>query len=187
MRRPGEIHRQFQQALFRHRKKAIEAALKRTPENCAHNRVSPLHPAVDPDGTPFQVRVCGNAQAGLCGVVCDLDHGGDVVVHQCDQFVPLRTPEEVKATVKEEFRQLARQPPATLASKYPDLAALAWVLEEPVEMSEDVEDVPQELHDTTRPAVPPTPQGVVALVPVERWPRFWGWVRTLGRYVLWWR
>ena len=195
MRRPGEVHQKFKQVLYRHRKRAIEAVLRRVPRNCVHNCASPLHPSVDPDGTPFQVRVCGNAAAGLCGVVCDSDHGGDVVAQQCVHFVPLRTP----AQVKEEFQQLVTQSPAALAARYPDLAALAWVIKDPVEVSEEdeVEDVAQELHDPPGPRVPPEP---VALAPVEpagpllpttdrsRWLDLWRrLLRALGRLPLPWR
>lgn len=195
MRRPGEVHQKFKQVLYRHRKRAIEAVLRRAPRNCVHNCASPAHPAVFADGTPFQVRVCGNAAAGLCGVVCDSDHGGDVVAHQCAHFVPLRTPDQVK----EEFRQLVTQSPAALATRYPDLAALAWVINDPVEVSEEeeAEDVAQELHNPPEPGIPPEP---VALAPVEpagpllastdgsRWLALWhSFLRALGRFTPPWR
>lgn len=84
-----------------------------------------------------------------------------MVAQQCTHFVPLRTP----AQVKEEFRQLVTQSPAVLATRYPDLAALAWVIKDPVEVSDGEEEhVAQEPHDPSGSGVQPEP---TALAPVE--------------------
>ncbi len=194
MRRPGEIHQKFKQVLYRHRKRAIEAVLKPTPENCAHNGIAPTHPGWVASGGArgplVQLRVCKNVEAGIAGVICDSHYAeglSGVCARTCPHYRPVKTPEDVK----EEFRQLASQSLGDLAAKYPDLAALAWVLKDPVEVTEeadDVQDVPpsQERFDEhvkpTELVKPPEP------VVEARWRYYWrGFVLALQRFQPPWR
>lgn len=119
----GEVAQKLKQLLFRHRKHEIEQALSRAPETCAHNRPTVVAGCDDP-GLP---RICGHGSQ--VGLVCDLDYEGDAQALGCPLWEPARGADQIKA----DFRALVLEGPAAVSKRYPDAAALMWVLGQGVE------------------------------------------------------
>lgn len=108
----GEVRQKLKQVRFRHLKREIESRLRVTAKNCIHN-------------VPLEVR---KAEVGFCAlkhVVCDLSEGKDHAP-TCPNFGLRSSKEEIKA----EFQALMDAPIHEIAAKYPDLAALTWVVGE---------------------------------------------------------
>lgn len=107
----GEIRQKLKQVRFRHLKREIESCVKVTARNCIHN-------------VPLQVR---GVEVGFCAlkhVICDVAEGKDHA-QECPNFGLRASKDEVKAA----FQSLMDAPVHEVAAKYPDIAALTWVLE----------------------------------------------------------
>ena len=108
----SEVRQKLKQVRFRHLKREIESRLRVTAKNCIHN-------------IPLEVR---KAEVGFCAlkhVVCDLSEGKDQA-STCPNFGLRVSKEEIKA----EFQALMDAPIHEIAAKYPDVAALTWVVGE---------------------------------------------------------
>ena len=108
----GEIRQKLKQVRFRHLKREIEYRLRVTAKNCVHNG-------------PLEVR---GETVGFCAlkhIVCDLAENKDHAA-TCPNFGLRSSKEEIKA----EFQALMDAPIHEIAAKYPDLAALTWVVGE---------------------------------------------------------
>jgi hypothetical protein len=107
----GEVRQKLKQVRFRHLKREIESCVKVTARNCIHN-------------APLQVR---GVEVGFCAlkhVICDVAEGKDHA-QECPNFGLRASKDDVKAA----FQSLMDAPVHEVAAKYPDVAALTWVLE----------------------------------------------------------
>lgn len=123
MKTPREIRHKIKQARYRHLKRAIRKGLSRKPCNCFFNR------SVRPPNQP-NLGVCMKGAQDLStwkGVVCDEAHGGLGKASDCPFFKERRTKEEITAKF-EDFLEGATF--VEVAERYPDMAALMWVLKE---------------------------------------------------------
>ena len=137
MKTRGQIAQKFKQAQYRHLKREIERLLKRTAPNCKNNRTLSLK--IGP--------------VGVCSLDCDVcDARFEDRAPECEDWDPRHEKDAIKASLKEFFQ--TRKVPE-IAIRFPDVAALLWVL------ADDEED-PQ--------AGPLIPQGVsVTLSGVQVW------------------
>lgn len=137
MRPRSQVRQQLRQVTFRHLQKQLRDNFKQKPSTCKHNREILLN-----DGS---VRVCGhlNPEGHPRHVVCDARVAGcKEMARSCPLWAPLKTKEEIKET----FGLLLQSDRGEIAAKYPDIAALLWVLdsEEDVPSSEDLARVEPE-------------------------------------------
>lgn len=123
MRTQAQIRQQLKQVTFRHQKKRLRTLFKQRPDTCCHNREVEL----DADS---HVYLCGfTSSAGEPrNVPCDARIPGcSEMARECPLWEPMQT----KSEVKQEFQELMATDRGVIASKYPDIAALMWVLDEP--------------------------------------------------------
>ena len=121
MKSAGQIYQKLKQARFRHIKKEVEALLKKTSRNCSH--FSPLPELPNPLGIcKLDYRVCGKERSA-----------------NCEDFAHLHGREAIKGSLQEFF---SKRDIADIAVRFPDVAALLWVLE-----GETFEDDPHEGDD----------------------------------------
>lgn len=130
MKTEGKVRQQLKQVVFRHLKKEIESSQKRVSQNCVFNTDGSV------PGYPSQCRHYSRQFK-----VCDSSVNPSVC-QRCEIFVLKRDPEHVKL----DFRQLMTEEKSVVAEKYPDIAALRWVLEE---------EVPEDLMEEVEPTPPP--------------------------------
>jgi len=119
MKSKGQVAQKFKQAQFRHLKKELGRLLKRQAPNCKNNRVLAL------DIGPV----------GICSLDCQVC---DVRFHDrapdCEDWEPRHQKEEIKQSLKDFFQ---KKTVPEIAVRFPDVAALLWVL------AEEKEDDPQ--------------------------------------------
>ena len=108
----SEVRQKLKQVRFRHLKREIESRLRVTARNCIHN-------------TSLEVRGAGVGFCTLKHVICDAGERKDQAP-DCPNFGIRSSKEEIKA----EFQALMDAPVHEIAAKYPDLAALTWVVGE---------------------------------------------------------
>lgn len=141
MRTEGQIRHKLQQVTFRHLQRTVRTALSCRPENCTYNGVVKL-----PTG---DVRICTLlTDKDGAHPPCDESFGGLKQAANCPKFLCRNTKEDVR----EGFTEFLRNSDvATIASRYPDIAALLWTLDAttPVIPQEDPDPAPVE------PQVPP--------------------------------
>ena len=126
----GQILQKVKQVKYRYLKKFLDKCLSKVSGNCIHNRPTEIN-----QSSAENVCLCGYQmeEKSWVGLICDKRINPDLAKN-CDTFDPLNTKEELK----EEFNSsLQTLPLAILASKFPDLAALLWVLDETQEEDED--------------------------------------------------
>jgi hypothetical protein len=124
----GQVRQKLKQVLFRHRKEFVRLNLSRRPENCEHNATVrlPLHVS-----SRAGVRVCGfvDPDGDWNDRVCDSALGGDRQAGRCPHYSCRNTAELLKADFNERVGLgEASVEIGQLASEYPDVAALMWVL-----------------------------------------------------------
>ena len=127
MKTRGQLIQKIKQVRFRYMKKFIDKCMSKASQNCVYNRQSSL--TVD---SVSSVCICGFNMENRDWVAdpCDKRLNPDKATN-CDQFLLLNNKDELK----EEFNtSIDALPLPAIASKFPDLAALLWVL------SDDVED-----------------------------------------------
>lgn len=145
MRSEGNVRHKLKQVSYRHLQRLLRENFRQKPQRCAHNSL---------------VILDESSTVGLCGVLsvdgvprhlpCDSRIPGcDDMAQGCSMFKPLKT----KAEIKDEFQVLlSSSDRGEIASEYPDIAALLWVLDsegismDEVSDGEDLEDVPTEPH-----------------------------------------
>ena len=103
MKTEGEIHHKLQQVRFRHLKKELEARLSEHPVNCKHFT---------------ELKACQ-----LQNAPCSQPPGRPAA---CGVFEQANDKDELKAGMKEFF---LTRPAAEIAARFPDVAALMWVLD----------------------------------------------------------
>lgn len=131
MRTEGQTRQQLKQVLFRHLQRELRQNFRRVPEACQYNK----H------------RYVGGEQAlGVCCLdpkqllICDPKLGGDAVAQNCLKWQALRTKEQIKS----EFRSLVSSGDrGRIATRYPDVAAMLWVLDD-VSLTEEMRTVEEQ-------------------------------------------
>ena len=133
MKKQGAIKHKLKQVKHRLLKKAIRNGLSKKPCNCTHSG-----------------QVKGNANEPLffvClqevekpkewdGVICDSS-----TPNTCPFFKTYKTEEEIKKEFNREFDDLINEGDmGKIASRYPDVAALLWVLADSTDDSQDDND-----------------------------------------------
>lgn len=150
MKKEGAVRQKLKQVMYRHRKKYMEKNLEPLPSNCSHNRAVklPLLPG------PGQIHVCRYVEEGVWNdKVCDLRFGGEKVARECPFFTCKKTAEELKEAFQSSVRKAIdnQQAMGLLAHRFPDVAALMWVLDQTPEeilgVDEDTEDSGEEDAD----------------------------------------
>lgn len=137
MKSVGAIKHKLNQVRFRHLKKRLDAELRPAPNNCQYNVVVPRHHALSSKGVAVDLAAVGVCVVGVreSDPAWPVSHCDDRIdegarARTCEKFCPRRTKEEIK----EDFqKRLDLMTLPEVASHYPDMAALIWVL--------DVEDL----------------------------------------------
>jgi hypothetical protein len=127
MKTEGKVRQQLKQVAFRHLKHEIESSQKRLSHNCIFNTKG---------SNPGFASQCTQISNFL--KMCD-SRINPQVCQKCTLFVTTRDPDMVKS----EFKELMQQEKSSIAEKYPDIAALRWVLEDevPEDLTEGIETV----------------------------------------------
>jgi hypothetical protein len=106
--------------MFRHLQKALREMFKQTPESCYHN--APVGLGASGAVHLCHVKVDGKPRKMLCD---SRQWGGQRQARNC----PLWQPKSDKDAIKAEFRRLMSGNRGEIAARYPDVAALMWVLD----------------------------------------------------------
>lgn len=119
MKTDGQVRHKLQQVTYRHLQRTVRTALSCRPENCVHNGAVSL-----PTG---EVHYCNllETKDGM-KLPCDEAFGGLAQAAKCPDFSCKNTKEKIQ---KEFAEFLENSDVATIASRYPDVAALLWVLD----------------------------------------------------------
>ena len=123
LRTGSQVRQKLKQVMYRHLQKELRENFRQVAEGCGHNQPSDLkgfgivHLCQYPDRDGHKPRK----------MLCDSRmFAGERQAREC----PLWKPKRDKADIKAEFRALmAAKDRGPLASKYPDIAALMWVLD----------------------------------------------------------
>lgn len=134
MKTEAQVRHKLQQVKFRHLKREIRTGMSRKPCNCENNGLVNME-----NGSTMGICLLGAGQSGYWqGILCDESRGGLRVAETCPNFNAIRTPTEIRSEFDTFLKSNNR---AVVAEKYPDVAALLWVLEEEVDVTgaEDLE------------------------------------------------
>lgn len=124
MQAEGLIRQRLKQVLFRYLQKELRANFKSAPESCLHNQCVALVADGYEEG---DVGVCGYKLEGVPRrVACDSRLSwGQEQARTCQWWTPLKS----KESIRQEFHRLITGCElGVIAAKYPDAAALMWVL-----------------------------------------------------------
>lgn len=148
MKTEGQVKHKLAQVRFRHLKREVRNGLSHKSVNCKHN--GPLE--VPGQGV---VGVCLKGAGDLTtwhGGVCDESFGDRAA--QCQFFECVHTKEQIR----EDFNNfLESGDRGLIAEKYPDMAALLWVLDmDRPESEPEPESSPESSHEST-----PSPESEV--------------------------
>lgn len=134
MRTEGQIKQKLKQVMFRHLQKLLRTKVfRKRPDACKHNQLS--------SASGPKVWLCHSRDPDVNHRICDTRF------EDCLKFAlicPCWEPKRSKEGVQADFRLLMESGDrGIIASEYPDIAALLWVLGEDVPdvLREVVEDV----------------------------------------------
>lgn len=150
MRSEGQVRQQLKQVAFRHLQKRLRDNFRQRPDTCLHNGAVLLDEAA---GTTV----------GLCGVLaadgsprhvpCDARIAGCLeMARGCPLWEPIQSKDAIKAEFTAVLQSADR---GLIASQYPDIAALLWVLDNPAaiptveelaEAADKIEEAPAPPH-----------------------------------------
>lgn len=141
MKTEGQVRHKLQQVTFRHLQRTVRTALSCRPENCIHNGSVNL-----PTG---EVHFCNLLETkDGSKIPCDEAFGGLEQASKCPEFARKNTKEKVQ----EEFTQfLKASDVATIATRYPDVAALLWTIDATAPIVPQTDPDPEPV----RPPAPP--------------------------------
>lgn len=133
MKNQGAIKHKLKQVKHRLLQKAIRKSLSKRPSNCKYSG------QVKGSANDPLFYVClqdADRPKEWDGVICDPS-----VPNNCPFFTPHRSEEEIKEAFNKEFDDLINEGDiGKIASKYPDVAALLWVLSDETGGDEDDRD-----------------------------------------------
>lgn len=130
MKTKGQLIQKIKQVRYRYLKKFLDKCLAVNAQNCLYNR-----PSTFDVGSVVSVCICGYGveKKEWKARPCDKRHNPELA-QNCSKFELLSSKEELK----DEFNtSLDSLPLPAIASKFPDLAALLWVLSEDIEEGDD--------------------------------------------------
>lgn len=117
MRTESQVKHKLSQVTFRHQKRELRTRLSKKSGNCSFQKKVGL-PVLG------SVGVCSYPMAGVD--LCDEIHGDTDRASKC----PFFTCSSSKESIREEFTEfLSQSSRAQVAERYPDVAALLWVLD----------------------------------------------------------
>jgi len=133
MRSQTQIRHQLKQVTFRHLQKRLRKLFQQRPETCLHNREVLL------DECGSYVRLCGvlSPHGVSRDLLCDdrIARCNDVA-RECPLWEPLQTKDEAKI----EFHEIVQSGDrGVIASEFPDIAALMWVMDDPTDVPTQAE------------------------------------------------
>ena len=128
MKPEGSVRHKLKQVRFRYLKKDLEQSLSVCSKNCMWNRSVSV-------GTTT-VGICGHGK--YANTLCDDAASEGANPTECSEYKPRFTKSEVKEAF---YGQLDNSTLPEIAYRYPDMAALLWVL------SDDDDDVPEHNPD----------------------------------------
>ena len=135
MKKQGAIKHKLKQVKHRLLQKAVRTRTSKKPCNCKHSGL------VRGNASEPIFHVClldADKPREWEGTICDPS-----VPNSCPFFKPFRDKEEIEAEFEAEFERLVSEGDlGAIASKYPDVAALLWVLSQ-----EDKEDEAPDTED----------------------------------------
>ena len=134
MKSDGNVRHKLKQVKFRHAKHEIEDLLTPSPTNCTYNI------------SEGEFHKCSLQEQPM--VICDKRYGGLEVASGCPNFQPKYTKEQIKESLSNFFLNSSIP---EIARRYPDMAALLWVLGDPEDRTEllgdetiEEESIPEE-------------------------------------------
>jgi hypothetical protein len=140
MKKQGAIRHKLKQVRHRLLQKALRTSTSKKPCNCKHSGL------VRGSASEPLFHVClldADKPREWEGTICDPS-----VPNTCPFFKPSQTREEIEEAFNQEFDRLIKDGDmGKLASKYPDVAALLWVLSESSEEDEPDEAPPSGDHE----------------------------------------
>lgn len=174
MKTEGQVKRKLAQVRFRHLKREIRNGLSKKSVNCKFND---------------RIDIPGHEGVGIClyragdpdhytGGMCDEAHNDRAA--QCPYFECRNS----KDKIREDFMSFVSSADrAHIAERYPDMAALLWVLEADTSLSvDDAQDDGEEDEPEEPTEEPPAPEPT-AIVVRSSWDRtmnvlrgFWDWL-----------
>ena len=133
MKSEGKIKHKLRQVKHRIIQKECRKATSKKPCNCVHSGVVRGH-ASEP---LFHVCLMDSDKPDEWeGMICD-----NSVPNTCPFFKPQKTEEEIRDEFNFEFDEIINEGDmGKIASKYPDVAALLWVLADSTDETEDDDD-----------------------------------------------
>lgn len=164
MKSEAHVKHKLSQVRFRHLKREVRTGLSRRPSNCRHNGVVEL---------PIfgQTGICLLKTEGRERVLCD--SGLNDRAPTCTTFDCMHTKDSLKSEF-DEFLLVSDR--AHVAERYPDMAALLWVLdleapetltpEDPSVPSESISEPPEPPADLSEPGSD-LPSPPLALAPLS--------------------
>lgn len=166
MRKRAQVKQQLKQVTYRHLQKLLRDNFKQRPDTCCFNREVIL----DEDSRSSVFLCSVTSPSGQPrNVVCDSRVGGCAeMARECPLWAPLKT----KQLVKDQFNEVIQSGNRGLiASEYPDIAALLWVLDDPegdaVPSEEEIDKALKDAGDVEHQA------------PSQGW-SWKGWFRNIG-------
>lgn len=132
MRDEAAIRQKFKQVCFRHLKKLLRANFRKQPHTCKFNRMVPV--GGDPS---HQIGTCGHPEANgrpICDIRVD---GCAAIAKDCSRWVARQEKDRIKRAFYDMVESRDR---GLVASEYPDVAALLWVMDDP-DLSEDFSEL----------------------------------------------
>ncbi len=143
----SQVRQQLKQVMFRHLQKELKDNFKETPETCFYNHQTTINGSVERIGVcRFDTSILKDNDGiqSPRGKVCDNRVAGCALqARTCRCWYPTRTKDEIK----NEFRKLMASDRGVIAARYPDVAALMWVIDgvdftEEIRMAEIEADPP---------------------------------------------
>ena len=154
MRTQSQIQQQLKQVVYRHLQKKLRMLFKKKPTTCRHNREFRFE-----DGS--YVRLCGVRNPMIpCD---DRIPGCSELARECPLWKEMRDKQDVKAEYHDLIQSSDR---GRIAARYPDIAALMWVLDDTADVpsESDIDEMGGESEDEE-----------------EDPGSLWGWFKRLGK------
>lgn len=165
MKSEGSVRHKLKQVRFRYMKKELEQTLSVCSRNCMWNRTVSV----------------GTTSVGMCGhqayanTLCDDNASEGAIPNQCPEYKPRFSKSEVKDAF---YGQLQNSTLPEIAYRYPDMAALLWVLSEDDEVPEhDPEEFAIQMVQPVKTVRVEVPVPVPAPAPRPWWDILFRWVQ----------
>lgn len=187
MKSPDVIRARITRLLVRELHRRVGIASERLPVRCTHNYRHPLDPRRTVDGEPnpnYNRILPVNQTIGLCmlGAEDPSEWPGNICEDPIDaQRCPYFEVKQTKAQVWAELREQLKEP-SWVEENLPEVAALAWTLNEAPDLEGAAQHVDAELAPEPELENLPETDGPVDLVPMSDswWRRLLRWLFSRG-------